>query len=95
MTWSEIAINVGILLGFSAGLVFGGLDDSLSWRLMYAMGGIIPLVMIFLAKCVMVESPRWMVNRGQDDKAVQVLQKVYGDGKSSLQRVFLIFANLP
>ena len=83
MTWSEIAINVGILLGFCSALIFGGLDESISWRFMYGMGGILPFLMIFLAKCVMVESPRWMVSQGQDDKAVDVLQKVYGDGKSS------------
>ncbi|KAI2511854.1 major facilitator superfamily-like protein [Fragilaria crotonensis] len=80
VTWSEIAINVGILLGFSSGLIFGGLSDDISWRLMFGMGVIQPVLMIFLAKCVMVESPRWMVCQGKEDKAVQVLQKVYGDG---------------
>lgn len=93
VTWSEIAINVGILLGFTSGLIFGGLSDDISWRLMFGMGVIQPVLMIFLAKCVMVESPRWMVSQGKEDKAVQVLQKVYGDGKSSIRNGFVGFRN--
>lgn len=80
VTWSEIAINVGILLGFSSGLIFGNLEDNVAWRCMFAMGAIIPIVMIFLAECVMVESPRWLVSKGREDKAVKILQKIYGDG---------------
>jgi MFS family permease len=81
VTWSEIAINVGILLGFSSGLIFGNLEDNVAWRCMFAMGAIIPIVMIFLAECVMVESPRWLVSKGREDKAVKILQKIYGDGE--------------
>ena len=93
VTWSEVAINVGILLGFSAGLIFGGLSDSISWRLMFAVGAIQPLLLIVLAKCVMVESPRWLVSKGKEDKAVDVLQQIYGDGKSSLWNEFVGLRN--
>jgi MFS family permease len=81
VTWSEIALNVGIVFGFSSGLIFGNLEDSVSWRYMFAMGAILPIVMIFLALCVMPESPRWLVSKGRDDKAIKILQQIYGDGK--------------
>ena len=81
VTWSEIGINVGILFGFSSGLVFGGLADDVSWRYMIAMGAVTPIAMIFLSKCVMVESPRWLVSKGDNDKALKILKKIYGDGE--------------
>lgn len=49
VTWSEIAINVGILLGFISGLVFSGVDESIAWRLMFALGAILPCFVIYFA----------------------------------------------
>lgn len=51
---------------------------------MMAMGAILPIVMIFLARCVMPESPRWLVSKGEDDAASKILQQIYGDGELSL-----------
>lgn len=73
-------MNVGIVLGFTSGFIFGGLVDDVQWRCMFAMGGVMPIIVIFLAQCVMVESPRWLVTKGRDDEALDVLQQIYGDG---------------
>ena len=59
VTWSEFALNIGIVLGFFTGLVFYDIDDSTEWRLMFLTGGILPVVMIVLVRTVMPESPRW------------------------------------
>ena len=75
-----MAINVGIVLGFFSGIVFFGLDDNLQWRLMFAMGCILPIVMIILVNTVMPESPRYLVFKGQDEEAKEVLRKVYPEG---------------
>lgn len=47
VTWSEIATNVGIVLGFTSGLVFGGVREEVAWRLMFAMGAILPCFVIY------------------------------------------------
>ena len=49
VTWSEIAINVGILLGFISGLVFSSVDEDIAWRLMFAMGVILPCFVIYFS----------------------------------------------
>ena len=49
VTWSEIATNVGILLGFVAGLVFADVDEGVAWRLMFALGAILPCVVIYVS----------------------------------------------
>ena len=52
VTWSEIATNVGILLGFISGLVFSGVDEGVAWRLMFALGAVLPCFVIYFAVSV-------------------------------------------
>ncbi|KAL3903184.1 MAG: hypothetical protein SGILL_010542, partial [Bacillariaceae sp.] len=80
VTWSEMAINVGIVLGFFSGIVFYGLDDNLQWRLMFAMGTILPVAMIILSQTVMAESPRWLVSKNREAEAKEILRKIYPEG---------------
>lgn len=49
VTWSEIAVNIGILLGFISGLVFSSVDADIAWRLMFAMGVILPCFVIYFS----------------------------------------------
>jgi MFS family permease len=72
-----MALNVGIVLGFFAGLVLYGVDDNLQWRLMFILGCILPIIMIVLVNTVMPESPRYLVLKGQDEEAKEILRKVY------------------
>jgi sugar porter (SP) family MFS transporter len=80
VTWSEIGINVGIVFGFSTGIIFYGYEQDLQWRLMIYMGALLPVIMIALVLTVMPESPRWLVDMGRDEEAKEVLQKVYPIG---------------
>eukprot|EP00536_Pseudo-nitzschia_multiseries_P004455 jgi/Psemu1/323472/estExt_fgenesh1_pg.C_740008 len=77
VTWSEFAINVGIVLGFLSGLVFYNVSDNLEWRLMFAMGGILPTILLFVSQFVMAESPRWLVSKGRVEEAKVVLRQIY------------------
>jgi MFS family permease len=81
VTWSEMGINVGIVLGFISGIVFYEVDDNLEWRLMFGMGSILPLILIVVSQVVMAESPRWLVSKGRDEEARAILQKIYPEGR--------------
>ena len=80
VTWAEIGINVGLVLGFCSGLIFYNVDDTLEWRLMFVMGCIMPLLMIVLAQFVMPESPRYLVSKGQTEEAKEILTKLHPEG---------------
>ena len=81
VTYSEIAINVGIVFGFASGLLLFDVKDSTQWRLMLLLGAIMPSVMIFLVYTVMPESPRWLVGQGREDEAKLILQRVYPESE--------------
>ena len=80
VTWSEIATNIGIVLGFSTGLFLGGMEDSAEWRLMFLLGCIMPVIMIVLVYTVMPESPRWLVANSRTEEAREILNKIYPSG---------------
>mmetsp|Transcript_43142 Transcript_43142/g.52327 ORF Transcript_43142/g.52327 Transcript_43142/m.52327 type:complete len:605 (+) Transcript_43142:399-2213(+) len=80
VTWSEIATNIGIVMGFMSGLIFSNLSPDLAWRYMFGMGGIMPVILIFLACGVMPESPRWLVQNGREVEAIRVLENIYPPG---------------
>ncbi|KAL3941283.1 MAG: hypothetical protein SGBAC_004331 [Bacillariaceae sp.] len=80
VTWSEIGINVGIVLGFATGFFFYGCEQSLKWRLMLWMGAVLPMFMVVLVLTVMPESPRWLIKKGLEQEAQGILKKLYPPG---------------
>ena len=78
--WSEIAINIGIVFGFASGIVLHPLDNALEWRVMLALGAVLPMVMIVLVLKVMPESPRWLIAKNRLDEARSILERIYPDG---------------
>lgn len=76
VTWSEISINVGILLGFIASYFFRNVHPGLAWRLMLGCGIFAPLVLLILTIFVMPESPRWLVANGKEVEARKVLNRL-------------------
>ena len=80
VTWSELAINFGILMGFTSLLVYAPIDDNLQWRIMISTGIIMPSIMLCLTWKVMPESPRWLVAKGRVDEARDVLTLLNPEG---------------
>ena len=60
--------------------MFSSVSANIAWRLMFSMGAIIPIILIYLATFVMPESPRWLVSKNRESDAAQVLKMVYPDG---------------
>jgi len=68
-TWGELFINIGILLGYLSGWALRP-----QWRLMIALGAIIPFMAVAL-QVFIPESPRWLLQKGNEVYARSALRK--------------------
>jgi sugar porter (SP) family MFS transporter len=66
---NQLMITVGILLAF---IVNALLADSGAWRWMLGLA-VLPSVVLLVGMFFMPETPRWLVSRGRDDNARDVL----------------------
>jgi sugar porter (SP) family MFS transporter len=81
VTYSEIALNIGIVFGFATGLIFAPMTDNIEWRCMLAFGTILPVIMIILLWTgVMPESPRWLISSNRCSDARIILLDIYPPG---------------
>lgn len=71
---SETAINTGIVLGYLASFLLRNVEGDQQWRTMIALGIPMPVIFLVLVLIVLPESPRWMIQHGQIDKAAKILQ---------------------
>lgn len=81
-TLSEIAINVGIVLGFIVNWCLADLPDGTDWRAMVACGAVLPLALLILSLTIMPESPRWLVANGRAEEAESILFKTHSVGEN-------------
>lgn len=72
VTIYQLAITIGILCSFIINYL---LVEAVSWRYIYA-SVIIPSVALLAGVLVVPESPRWLVFKGEGNKALQVLKKI-------------------
>ena len=68
---NQLMITVGILLAF---IVNALLANSEAWRWMLGLA-VAPSVILFIGMYFMPETPRWLVSRGREDEARDVLMR--------------------
>jgi sugar porter (SP) family MFS transporter len=73
----QLAITVGILLAFVAGIPLGYLAEDYGWRVAFGAGSLLGAALIF-GMMVMPSSPRWLVAQGRLDEAKGVLARTMG-----------------
>lgn len=71
---SQLAIAIGILVSY---IVDYYCSFSGSWRLMLGLG-IVPALCLLIGMCFLPHSPRWMLSRGNEAKALAILRRIRG-----------------
>ena len=74
VSWSETAINVGILLGFCMSYALRNVVGNTQWKVMIGLGMILPMILLVLVRFVLPESPRWLMMNGRKEEAGIVLR---------------------
>ena len=82
VTLTEIAINLGIVVGFAAGYGLADLPLAIGWRWMLGIGAA-PPALVALALLWMPESPRWLVANGRTVEAKAALASVCGPAETA------------
>ncbi|KAL6657698.1 hypothetical protein ACP70R_005478 [Stipagrostis hirtigluma subsp. patula] len=85
-SFSEVFINIGIVLGYVANYAFARLPLHLGWRLMLGIGAL-PSALLALMVFAMPESPRWLVMKGRIAEARLVLGKVADTPEEAAERL--------
>ncbi|KAM7474975.1 hypothetical protein LguiB_022218 [Lonicera macranthoides] len=73
-SFSEVFVNVGILLGYISNYAFAKLPVHLGWRFMLGIGTV-PSIFLAITVIALPESPRWLVMQGRLSDARHVLEK--------------------
>ena len=81
VTWSDIGVNIGVVVGFSMGLVFSDMEPGHAWRRMCLVGMVFPITLMFLTVGILPETPRWFVLNHQEVDARLVLKDIYPKGR--------------
>lgn len=81
VSWNQFAIILGMLIVYfiNYGIVFGetvAWVENMGWRYMFATEAI-PALLFFLLLFAVPETPRYLALNKQDDKALEVLNRIY------------------
>jgi len=71
----QLAITIGILLAYLVDYAFANVAQG--WRWMFGLS-VVPAAVFALGMLYLPESPRWLVRRGQSDRARAILSRIRG-----------------
>jgi len=75
VTFAEIFINVGILLGYFVAFLFKDASNDNVWRIMTFIGAL-PAIFVFIGMLFMPRSPRWLIEHNRVNDAMLVLNDI-------------------
>ncbi|MFN2746771.1 sugar porter family MFS transporter [Bacillus sp. z60-18] len=84
VTQNELMIVSGQLAAFTFNAILGTTmgDSSHVWRYMLAIAAV-PAIFLFFGMLRMPESPRWLVSKGKNELALNVLKKIRDDKRAN------------
>jgi len=74
VSFNQLMMVVGILIAYIVDFLFKAVADN--WRWMLGLGAL-PGVALVVGMVLMPHSPRWLMERGRDDEARAVLERVH------------------
>lgn len=82
VSWNQFAIIFGMLVVYFVNYSIAVSGDevwitTIGWRMMF-LSEVIPASLLFILVLFVPESPRWLVMRGEEDKAVAIIRRVTG-----------------
>jgi len=80
---NQMAIVVGILLAFFSNYWLSGTGEN-NWRWMFAVMGM-PAFLFLVTLIFVPESPRWLVQKGRNSEAFDILNRINGKEKASVE----------
>ncbi|WP_334170607.1 sugar porter family MFS transporter [Sinomonas sp.] len=80
---NELAIVIGQLAAFVVNAIIGNVFGNIGgvWRIMFAVCAL-PAIALFFGMLRMPESPRWLVEKGRKDEALDVLRTVRANDRA-------------
>ena len=87
---NQLAITIGILIAYIVDYHYASSGE---WRWMLGMG-IVPALVLLIGMSFLPYSPRWMMARGHEAKALAILTKIRGNAEKAQKELTEIKANL-
>ncbi|MFO7977272.1 MAG: sugar porter family MFS transporter [Bacteroidales bacterium] len=86
VTFNQLNIVLGISIAYFANYYFQQTiaDNDLKWRVMLGVEVVPALLYLFLL-FVVPRSPRWLMQKGNDTEALQVLNKIHGPEQATFE----------
>ena len=87
---NQLAITIGILISYVVDYAYTAHGD---WRMMFAIG-IIPAICLLLGMLFLPHSPRWALSRGEEQQALNILNRIHGHAETVQRQFDLIKSSL-
>ena len=89
VSFNQLNIVIAFTVAYFTNLLIRNMIvDDTAWRWMLGLE-VVPAVLFFLALFFVPESPRWLLMKGQDEEALDILKKANGDseGQTEMQNI--------